>query len=89
MPKARDAVEGGEEGSEGGGGLAGTPSSLAAPENESSILLAPKAPKQILAASLKHWKGRRGDQGGVPPPPPTAYGRSNTSLPKAPKKYVL
>ena len=37
---------------------------------------------KILAVSLKHWKGRRwgrGGRGGYPPPP-TVYGRSNTSL---------
>ena len=51
---------------------------------------------KILAVSLKHWKGRMGGggrrgfkgrevggggQGRYPPPPPTVYGRSNTSLP--------
>ena len=34
---------------------------------EAQILLAPKGPKQILAVSLKHWKGRGG--GGVSPSP--------------------
>ena len=35
---------------------------------------------KILAASLKHWKGRGegGSRGGGAPP--TVYGRSNTSL---------
>ena len=47
---------------------------------------------KTLAVSLKHWKGRRGgwheasvsDWGGVPPPAPAAYGRSDTSLPSPP-----
>ena len=37
----------------------------------------------MLAASLKHWKGRRGglEGGGGIPPPPTLCGRSYTSPP--------
>ena len=77
--------------SEGGGrgGWLGPPSSQGPPmvpaEGEPKVLkLKPswrrRRRSKILAVSPKHWKGRRGVQGGVHPPPPTRYGRSNTSL---------
>ena len=80
----RDVLEGGEGGLK--GGWLGLPLLLWSP---------PKAGQKIfslkpLGAEAKFWLsaskigkvgGRgRGVQGGIPPPPPTVYGRSNTSL---------
>ena len=95
-PVARD--EGGQ--SEGGRGGAGTPflpgfaygpCRRGAENLFISILLAPKRPKENFRCRPQTFEGRRGVQGvgGVTPPPPTAYGRSNTSLPMAHALHII
>ena len=59
---------GGGGGSEGGGGLAGAPLLPGSPYGPRILKLKfswhRRRRSKILAVSLKHWKGRRGGEGG-------------------------